>query len=101
MSPIVATGRATLRSFKVRLGLVLVDREYFVDEQHRLSYCSQLLKGEALSAMEPFLGTDGINFASAEAFIQELHQIFGYLDEEAAAAHELERMKQGNREFSH
>ena len=77
---------------------MLADRHCFADEQHRLRYCFQLLKGEALAVMEPFLGH--VAFDSAEAFLKELTKVFGDSNEKVTAAHELGRLRQGNRDFS-
>lgn len=51
--------------------------------------------------MEPSLGPMGhIRFKDAAAFLAELTRIFGDSDEESTAARELERLRQGNREFA-
>ena len=83
--------------FKNQLGLSLAAGERFADEQHRLRYCFQLLKGETLTTVEPFLGPLGyIKFC----FLQELTRIFGDSNEEATAARKLEGLRQGNWEFT-
>lgn len=93
--------REGLRKFRSQLRLVFAEGERFVDEQHRLRYCFRLLRGEAFATMEPFLGPNGhIEFETAEVFLNELTRIFGDPDENATAAHELDRLRQGNREFS-
>ena len=49
--------------------------------------------------MEPFVGAAGINFDSTASFIAEITRIFGDPDKNAAA-HELDKLKQGIRDFS-
>ena len=56
---------------------MLADQHRFADE-HRLCYCFQLLQGEALAPMEPFLREDGhIAFDTAKDFLKELTRVFG------------------------
>lgn len=51
--------------------------------------------------MEPFLRPNGhIALDTAEGFLKELTRIFGDSNEKATAARELERLWQGNRDFS-
>jgi hypothetical protein len=92
--------RADLKRFKNQLSLVLADVDRFTGEQHRLRYAFSLLKGEAYTVMEPFVSPEGVNFADTAAFLAELTTIFGDSDEKATAARELEKLKQGNRDFN-
>ena len=93
--------RADLQRFKFALGLSLASSERFSDDQHRLRYCFQLLQGEAFQVMMPFLAANGrISLDSSEAFLKELTRIFGDSNEVITASRELERLRQGNRDFS-
>jgi hypothetical protein len=92
--------RAELKKFKNQLALVLADGDRFTNEQHRLRYAFSLLKGEAYTVLEPFVTAEGVNFADTAAFLEELTRVFGDTDEKATAARELEKLKQGNRDFS-
>ena len=93
--------RDGLKQFKNKLTLMLADQHRFADEQHRLRYCFQLLQGEALAIMEPFLRDDShIAFETVKDFLKELTRVFGDSNEKATAARELERLRQGNRDFS-
>lgn len=92
--------RADLKRFKNQLSLVLADADRFTNEQHRLRYSFSLLKGEAYTVMEPFVTPAGVNFDNTAAFLTELTRIFGDSDEKATAARELEKLKQGNRDFN-
>ena len=50
--------------------------------------------------MEPYLSDSGaIKFEDAASFIKELSRVFGDSDELATAARDLEKLRQGNREF--
>lgn len=92
--------QSDLKRFENQLSLVLADEARFPDEQHKLCYCFSLLKGDAYATMEPFLGPMGIDLANTAAFLAEITHIFSDSDEEKTAARELEKLKQGNRDFS-
>ena len=67
-----------LHTFRNQLGLALIDRKRFSDEQYRLRHCFQLLKGETFTTVQPFLTpADHIEFEMAEAYLGELTRIFG------------------------
>ena len=89
-----------LKRFKTQLSLVLADEGRFQDEQHRLRYCFSLLKGDAYTTMEPLVSPDGVNLADTAAFLTEITRIFGDSDEQGSASRELEKLKQGSRDFS-
>ena len=93
--------RSDLRRFCDQLGLVLADQSRFMDEQHRLRYCFQLLRDEAYLTMRQYLGPLGqVKFDNAGALIDELNRIFGDSNEEATAALELGNLRQGNNDFA-
>ena len=89
-----------LKRFKTQLSLVLADEGRFQNEQHRLRYCFSLLKGDAYTTMEPLVSPDGVNLADTAAFLAEITRIFGDSDEQGSASRELEKLKQGSRDFS-
>ncbi len=93
--------RDALRQFRNQVTLALADHHRFADDQHRLRYVFQLLQGEALAVMEQHLQPDGhIAFATAQDLLAELTRVFGDSNEKATAARDLERLRQGNRDFS-
>ena len=93
---------ADLRCFRTQLSMAMAATNYFADEQHRLRYCFELLKGDALATMEPYLNPMGhIALTSTSAFLDELSHVFGDSDEKAIAARELEQLRQEKRDFAH
>jgi hypothetical protein len=93
--------RTALKKFKNQLSLVLAEQNRFTDEQHRLRYCFGLLKGEAYTTLEPFIGNNGqISFEDTAAFLAEITNIFADSDEKATASRELDKLKQGTRDFA-
>ena len=89
-----------LKRFKSQLSLAFTDEGRFQDEQHRLRYCFSLLKGNAYTTMEPLDSPDGVNLADTAAFLAKITRIFGDSDEQGSASSELEKLKQGSRDFS-
>ena len=87
------------KRYKEQLMLVLADGGRFTDQQHRLRYCFSLLKGDVYTTMEPHVSTAGVAFTDVAAFLAEITKIFGDSDEKSTAARELEKLKQGNRDF--
>ena len=95
------TGSQTdLKRFKNQLALVLADVGRFTDTQHQLRYSFPLLKGDAYTIMEPYVSPSGVAFPDIEAFLNEITRIFGDSDEKATASRELEKLKQGSRDFA-
>lgn len=74
------SSREGLRRFKYQLRLVLADEERFANEQHRLRYCFELLKGKPWSHPSPQTATSGLheqpppNAPPSQPTIQYLHQ---------------------------
>ena len=89
-----------LKRFKNQLSLVLANVGRFTDIQHQLRYCFSLLKGDAYTIMEPYISPSRVAFPVIEAFLKEITHIFGDSDEKASAARELEKLKQGSRDFA-
>ena len=50
--------------------------------------------------MEPYVSPSGGAFPDIKAFLKEITRIFGDYDEMATAARELEKLKQGSRDFA-
>ena len=95
-------GRADLRRFRTQLSQAMAAMNYFTDEQHRLRYCFERLKGDALATLELYLNPTGhITLTSTSAFLDELSSVFGDSDEKATAARELEQLRQGKPDFAH
>ena len=89
-----------LKHFKNQLALVLADVGRFTNIQHQLRYCFSLRKGDAYTIMKPYVSPSGMAFPDIEAFLKEITRIFGDSDEKATAARELEKLKQGSRDFA-
>ena len=80
--------------------LVLANVGRFTDAQHQQRNSLSLLKGNACTIMKPYVNPSGVAFSDIEAFSNEITRIFGDLDEKATASMELEKMKQGSRDFT-
>ena len=89
-----------IKRFKNQLSLVLADADRFTDNQRQLRYYFSLLRGDAYTIMEPYVSSTGVTFPDTEAFLKEITRIFGDSDEKATVSRELEKLKQGSREFS-
>jgi hypothetical protein len=72
----------------------------FSDDQHKRRYVYGYLKGNAQNQIQPYVQTDKISLDDVEALIKILEAAFGDPDEVGMASGELDRLMQGNREFS-
>jgi hypothetical protein len=72
----------------------------FSDNQHKLHYVYDYLKGNAQNQIQPYIQTNKICLEDVEALINILEATFGDPDEVAMASGELDCLTQGNREFS-
>jgi hypothetical protein len=72
----------------------------FSDNQHKLRYVYGYLQGNAQNQIQPYVQTDKISLDDVEALIKILEAAFGDPDEVGTASGELDRLTQGNREFS-
>jgi hypothetical protein len=72
----------------------------FSDDQHKLCYVYCYLKGNAQSQIQLYVQTDKISLDDVEALIKILDATFGDPDEVGMASGELDRLTQGNCEFS-
>jgi hypothetical protein len=72
----------------------------FSDDQHKLHYVYGYLKGNAQNQIQPYVQTDKISLDDIEALIKILEAAFGDPHEVGTASGELDRLTQGNREFS-
>jgi hypothetical protein len=70
------------------------------DDQHKLRYVYGYLKGNAQNQIQPYVQTDKISLDNVEALINILEAAFGDPDKVGMASGELDRLMQGNREFS-
>jgi hypothetical protein len=70
------------------------------DDQHKLRYVYGYLKGNAQNQIQPYVQTDKISLDDVEALINILEAAFGDPDKVGTASGELDRLMQGNREFS-
>jgi lipopolysaccharide biosynthesis glycosyltransferase len=58
------------------------------------------LKGNAQNQIQPYILTDKINLENIEALISILEATFGDPDQVGTASMELDKLTQGNKEFS-
>jgi hypothetical protein len=72
----------------------------FSDDQHKLRYVYGYLKGNAQNQIQPYIQTDNISLDDIEALIKILEAAFSDPDEVGTTSGELDRLMQGNREFS-
>jgi hypothetical protein len=74
----------------------------FPDEQSKMRYAFNHLRGVALGQILPHVREDGtIRLENSPAFIQLLEAAFGDPDRVATAERKMREIKQKNREFSH
>jgi hypothetical protein len=76
------------------------DSSRFTDDQHKLRYTYGYLKGNAQNQIQPYVLTDKIKLKDVEALITILEAAFGDPDQVGTASAELDKLQQGNREFS-
>jgi hypothetical protein len=72
----------------------------YIDDQHKLRYVYGFLKGNAQNQIQPYILPDKINLANMEGLISILEAAFGYPDQVGTASVELDKLTQGNKEFS-
>ena len=89
-----------LKRFKNQLALFLADVGRFTDIQHQLRDCYSILNGDAYTIMEPYVSQSRVAFPDIKAFLKDISRIFGDSDEKATAARDLEKLKQGSRDFA-
>jgi hypothetical protein len=72
----------------------------FSNDQHKLRYIYGYLQGNAQNQNQPYVQTDKISLDDVEALIKILEAAFSNPDEVRMASGELDRLMQGNPEFS-
>jgi hypothetical protein len=72
----------------------------YIDDQHKLRYIYRFLKGNAQNQIQPYILPDKINLANMEGLISILEAAFGDPDQVGTASAELDKLTQGNKEFS-
>jgi hypothetical protein len=76
------------------------ESSHYVDDQHKLPYVFGFLKGNAHNQIQPYVLPDNINLKNVEALISILEGAFGDPDQVGTASVELDKLTQGNKEFS-
>ena len=71
-----------------------------IDGQRPLRSFFQLLKGDAYTTLRPFQGRASNVQVDRKHFIEDTTRIFSDSGEKATATQELDKLKQGNRDFS-
>jgi hypothetical protein len=84
---------------KVRSKLARESSRY-INDQHKLRYVYGFLKGNAQNQIQPYVLPDKINLGNVEALISILEATFGDPDQVGMASAELDKLTQGNKEFS-
>jgi hypothetical protein len=72
----------------------------YTDDQHKLRYVYGFLKGNAQNQIQPYVLPDKIKLDNVEALISILEAAFGDPDQVGTASAELDKLTQGNKEFS-
>jgi hypothetical protein len=72
----------------------------YIDDQHKLHYVYGILKGNAQNQIQPYILPDKIKLDNMEACISILEAAFGHPDQVGTASAELDKLTQGNKEFS-
>jgi hypothetical protein len=72
----------------------------YIDDQHKIRYVYGFLKGNAQNQIQPYVLSDKINLENVEALISILEAAFGDPDQVGTASAELDKLTQGNKEFS-
>jgi hypothetical protein len=72
----------------------------FSDDQHKLHYIYVYLKGNTQNQIQPYVQTDKISLDDVKSLIKIVEATFSDPDEVGTASGELDRLIQGNREFS-
>jgi hypothetical protein len=72
----------------------------YIDDQHKLCYVYGFLKGNAQNQIQPYVLPDKIKLDNVEALISILEAAFGDPDQVGTASAELDKLTQGNKEFS-
>jgi hypothetical protein len=72
----------------------------YTDDQHKLRYVYGFLKGNAQNQIQPYILPNKIKLDNMEALISILEAAFGDPDQVGTTSAELDKLTQGNKEFS-
>jgi hypothetical protein len=72
----------------------------YIDNQYKLCYVYGFLKGNTQNQIQPYILPNKINLRNMEALISILEATFGDPDQVGMAPMELNKLTQGNKEFS-
>jgi hypothetical protein len=72
----------------------------YIDNQHKLRYVYGFLKGNAQNQIQPYILPNKIKLDNVEALMSILETAFGDRDQVGTASTELDKLTQGNKEFS-
>jgi hypothetical protein len=72
----------------------------YIDDQHKLHYVYGFLKGNMQNQIQPYILPDKIKLDNVEALISILEATFGDPNQVGTASTELDKLTQGNKEFS-
>jgi hypothetical protein len=72
----------------------------YINDQHKLCYVYGFLKGNAQNHIQPYILPDKIKLDNVEVLITILEATFRDPDQVGTASAELNKLSQGNKEFS-
>jgi hypothetical protein len=72
----------------------------YIDDQHKLCYVYGFLKGNAQNQIQPYILPNKIKLDNVEVLISILEATFGDPNQVGTASAELDKLTQGNKEFS-
>jgi hypothetical protein len=72
----------------------------YIDDQHKLHYVYGFLKGNTQNQIQPYILPDKIKLENVESLISILKAAFGDPNQVGTASAELDKLTQGNKEFS-
>jgi hypothetical protein len=76
------------------------ESSHYIDDQYKLCYVYGFLKGNAQNQIQPYILPDKMNLENMEALISILEATFGDPDQVGTTSMELNKLTQGNMEFS-
>jgi hypothetical protein len=76
------------------------ESSWYIDNQHKLCYVYSCLKGNAQNQIQPYVLPNKIKLDNVEALISILEAAFADPDQAGTASAELDKLTQGNKEFS-
>jgi hypothetical protein len=76
------------------------EASYYINDQHKLRYVSVFLKGNTQNRIQPYVLPDKIKLEIVESLISILEAAFGDPNQVGTMSVELDKVTQGNKEFS-